>query len=374
MIIARAPVRISFGGGGTDLGAYFTRFGGFVVSAAITRYAYVMAERPADRGILINSADYHVWHSSSPGEIPPVEEPLALPKAAVERFAGHGLSDRGIELFLASEVPPGTGLGSSSAMAVALIQALASYLDRQLCRSSVAELASWLEIERLHMPIGKQDQYASAFGGLNAISFAADGVEVAPIGLPSDVMAALSARLLLFSTGRSRDSAEILSGQTRDTAMKPGVAESLHRIKELAREMELRLLDGDLDGFGRLLDLGWQQKKRLSGNISSAAIDAWYAAAREAGALGGKITGAGGGGFLLLYCPPGQQGAVRAAMADLGLPEMTFDLDFEGAHVLATSESDQAAPHPHQADGWRPPSSPFPARAQRREENALYEA
>lgn len=374
MIIARAPVRISFGGGGTDLGAYFTRFGGFVVSAAITRYAYVMAERPADRGILINSADYHVWHSSSPGEIPPVEEPLALPKAAVERFAGHGLIDRGIELFLASEVPPGTGLGSSSAMAVALIQALASYLDRQLCRSSVAELASWLEIERLHMPIGKQDQYASAFGGLNAISFAADGVEVAPIGLPSDVMAALSARLLLFSTGRSRDSAEILSGQTRDTAMKPGVAESLHRIKELAREMELRLLDGDLDGFGRLLDLGWQQKKRLSGNISSAAIDAWYAAAREAGALGGKITGAGGGGFLLLYCPPGQQGAVRAAMADLGLPEMTFDLDFEGAHVLATSESDQAAPHPHQADGWRPPSSPFPARAQRREENALYEA
>jgi D-glycero-alpha-D-manno-heptose-7-phosphate kinase len=335
VIIVRAPVRISFGGGGTDLAAYYERFGGFVVSAAITRYCYVVAREPVSRGIRINSADYRIWEAFGPGEVPPVAEPLALPKAAIEWFADRGLREQGVDLFLASEVPPGTGLGSSSAMAVALVSALASYTGMPFDRPQAAELASCLEIDRLDMPIGKQDQYASAFGGLNAIAFATGGVRVEPLNLPPDMITALNSRLLLFSTGRSRDSAAILREQRASTRTDRQVIASLHRIKALAGDMRQALIAEDLDRFGQLLDLGWQEKKRLSARVSSSVIDEWYGAAREAGALGGKIAGAGGGGFLLLYCPSGRQRSVRAAMARLGLPEFTFDFDYGGAQVLS---------------------------------------
>lgn len=335
MVIVRAPVRISFGGGGTDLAAYYDRFGGFVVSAAISRYCYVVAREPATAGIRINSADYRIWEAFERGEIPPVAEPLALPKAAIDWFADHGLRERGVDLFLASEVPPGTGLGSSSAMTVALVYALASYTGMSFNRFKAAELASYLEIERLDMPIGKQDQYASVFGGLNAIEFVSGGVRVEPLNLPPDTVTALNSRLLLFSTGRTRDSAAILREQRASTQSDRQVIASLHRIKALAGEMRRALIGEDLDQFGRLLDLGWQEKKCLSTHVSSSAIDQWYGAAREAGALGGKIAGAGGGGFLLLYCPTGRQRAVRAAMARLGLPEFTFDFDYGGAQVLS---------------------------------------
>ncbi|MCZ7572119.1 MAG: GHMP kinase [Ardenticatenaceae bacterium] len=339
MLIARAPVRISFGGGGTDLAAYYTRFGGFVVSAAITRYCYVVARTPADRRLRIYSADYQITETFRCGEPPVVEEPLILPKAAIERFLDRGLRETGINLFLAAEVPPGTGLGSSSAMAISLIRALAASVGMGLTATEAAGLACWLEIERLGMPIGKQDQYASAFGGLNTIEFTADGVSVRPLRAPADVVAALSARLLLFSTGKSRDSAGILRQQRADTGSKPAVIESLHRIKALAEEMCEALMAADLDGFGGLLDRAWWHKKQLSGKISSATIDQWYEAAREAGALGGKIAGAGGGGFLLLYCPPRRQKAVRAAMAQFGLRELAFGFDFAGAQVLAAGDA-----------------------------------
>jgi D-glycero-alpha-D-manno-heptose-7-phosphate kinase len=336
--IVRAPVRVSFGGGGTDLAAYYRRFGGFVVSAAISRYCYVVARPAADRGIRITSADYRIWESYARDEIPAVQEPLILPKVAIEWFADRGLRETGVDLFLTSEVPPGTGLGSSSAMAVALVRALAAYLHLPMGTAEVAELASWLEIDRLAMPIGKQDQYASAFGGLNALTFRTDGVCVNPLDLPPDVTSALGSRLLLFASGRSRHSAQILAEQRSDTGAKPEVTESLHRLKELAEEMCAALKSEDLDRFGRLLDEGWHYKKRLSGKISSATIDEWYDAARQAGALGGKITGAGGGGFLLLYCPLECQPSVRDVMARLGLREMTFDFDFEGARVLTSAE------------------------------------
>lgn len=335
MVFARAPVRISFGGGGTDLAAYYSRFGGLVVSAAITRYCLVLARRPADATVRINSADYRVWESYDRGVVPAVDGRLTLPKAAIEWFADRGLAEMGVDLFLAAEVPPGTGLGSSSAMAVALTRALASYTETPLDAAGAAEIACWLEIERLQMPIGRQDQYASAFGGLNAIEFTPDGVRVQPLGLPADVVAALNARLLLFSTGRARDSAGILRQQRADTETNAGVIESLHRIKALAEQIREALIDQDLDRFGRLLDLGWQQKKRLSRSVTTTDIDRWYAAARRAGALGGKITGAGGGGFLLLYCPPQRQQAVRAEMARLGLRELAFDFDFTGARAFS---------------------------------------
>ena len=335
MVIVRAPVRISFGGGGTDLAAYYTRFGGLVVSAAITRYCYVVASESPDGGIRISSADYRTWETYRRGEIPPVAQPLALPKAAIACFAGRALGESGIDLFLASEVPPGTGLGSSSAMAVGLVRALAAHLRLPLDAAAVAELACYVEIEQLGMPIGKQDQYASAFGGLNAMEFTTGGVNVMPLDVPADVVRALSSRLLLFATGQTRDSAAILRQQRTDTGTNPAVIASLHRIKALAAEMREALEAEDLDRFGILLDRGWREKKSLSRKVSSPAIDGWYEGARAAGALGGKITGAGGGGFLLLYCPPKRQGAVRTAMARAGLQEMPCDVDRTGAQVLA---------------------------------------
>ncbi|MCW5851872.1 MAG: GHMP kinase [Anaerolineae bacterium] len=342
MVIVRAPVRISFGGGGTDLAAYYTHFGGFVVSAAITRYSYVVARQPADRSIWINSADYRVCEAFEHGQIPAVEEPLSLPKSAIEAFADLGLRQKGVDLFLAAEAPPGTGLGSSSAMSVALIRALSAYLGLSLDKAAVADRACRLEIERLDMPIGKQDQYASAFGGLNTIEFTDHGVQVRPLNLPASVSGDLSARLMLFSTGQSRHSSGILRQQRADTHTKPQVIEVLHRLKALAHRMRHVLLEHDLDEFGRLLDVGWQEKKRLSKKVSSGQIETWYTAARSAGALGGKIAGAGGGGFMLLYVPVEKQAAVRAVMAEHGLQEMTFDFDFGGVQVMAAPETGRA--------------------------------
>jgi D-glycero-alpha-D-manno-heptose-7-phosphate kinase len=334
MVIVRAPVRISFGGGGTDLEAYYARFGGLVVNATITRFCSVLARPIHGGGVIITSADYHHCEVTMPGELPAVAEPLILPKAAIERF-GDDIRARGVELVLQSDVPPGTGLGSSSAMTVALVRALAAYLGRPLSDGEAAEAASWIEIERLGMPIGKQDQYASAFGGLNAIEFHAEGVRVSPLSLGADLLAALDERLLAFSTGRSRHSSDILEEQRAATASKPAVTESLHRIKALASEMCDTLMRGELDRFGSLLDRGWQEKKRLSGKISNADIDRWYAGARAAGALGGKITGAGGGGYLLLYCPPEHQAVLRATMAGYGLEEMPFSFCLRGAGEVA---------------------------------------
>ncbi|HZR43884.1 MAG TPA: hypothetical protein VFB12_27465 [Ktedonobacteraceae bacterium] len=345
MVIVRAPVRISFGGGGTDLAAYYEQFGGLVVSTAITRYCYVIANRRKDGCINISSADYHVWETCERGTVPEIAAPLALPKAAIRWLTEQGLLESvgGVDLFLASDVPPGTGLGSSSAMAVALISALTALAGLQMTAAEAAELACHLEIERLHMPIGKQDQHASATGGLNTIEFMREGVQVTPLELPGDVISSLNARLLLFATGQTRDSADILGQQREDTQKKPKTIESLHRIKALAIEMREALLRGDLDGFGQLLDEGWREKKGLSHKVSSETIDQWYEVARQAGAIGGKITGAGGGGFLLLYCPQACQQAVRKALEVFGLKEMSFDLDFVGVQVLSQVDFQEAA-------------------------------
>ena len=334
-----APVRISFGGGGTDLAAYYRAHGGMVVSAAITRYCQVQVRPRGDGFITISSQEYGVAEQHRVGELPPAEGALALPRAALGWAAEYGLLAGGCDLALASAVPAGSGLGASSAMAVGLVRALAAQGGRELSAAEVAEAASQIEIERLGQPIGRQDQYASAFGGLNVITFNAEGVRVTPLGLDREVAAALSERLLLFWTGQARESASILRQQQADSGGRAAVIESLHRIKALAGEMYELLLAADLDGFGRLLDRGWQEKRRLSERISSPAIDGWYAAARQAGALGGKVAGAGGGGFLLLYCPPERQTCLRAAMGRCGLRELTFDFDYEGARVeQATSD------------------------------------
>ncbi len=333
-IVARAPLRISFGGGGTDLAAYYERHGGLVVSTAIARYCTVVVADAPEGGIRIVSADYGIEETCAPGLR--VAEPLALPKAVLEWFVSRGhLPSGGFALHLSSEVPPGTGLGSSSAMTVALICALAARARLALDAATVADLASWIEIDRLEMPIGKQDQYASAYGGFNQIAFRADGVTVRPLALATSTRAALDERLLLFSTGRSRDSAAILGQQRHASGTDAATIARLGRLKRLAREMVDTLNGADLDTFGQLLDIAWREKRGLSTRVSSAAIDRWYEAALAAGALGGKITGAGGGGFLLLYCPPGTAARVRAVLLHEGLRELPFAFDPVGPRIEA---------------------------------------
>ena len=369
-IIARAPVRVSFGGGGTDLSVYYEKHGGFVLSTTINRYCHVFARPARDGGIHINSADYRVWQSFRRGQIPEIAEPLTLPKAVLEWFLQQDSLNRllpgGVELFLASEVDGGTGLGSSSAMTVALIQALAALAqahgsDLSLSVEGLAELACHIEIERLQMPIGKQDQYASAFGSLNTIRFTADQVTVEPLPVSPRLREALQMRLMLFSTGRTHDSSDILRRQRSNTEKEPQVLERLHHLKALARQMCDALTGQELDRFGLLLHESWLAKKQLTNEISNSAIDHWYAAARKAGALGGKISGAGGGGFLLLYCPLKRQRAVREQLHSLGLREMPFCFSEGGASVVTSPASQPEASDRHYTAAT---SAPLPQRQQ----------
>lgn len=330
MLVVRAPLRISLAGGGTDLPAYYERFGGLVVSTTIDKYVYVHAIPNGPGNTQITSADYRTFYRHHLGVPMSWDGELALPRAVLHEFG----IERGLSLFLASEVPPGTGLGSSSAIAVALVQAVSAYLDRPLTRQQVADLACHIEIDKLGAPIGKQDQYAASFGGLNFISFQRDSVTVEPVDASPGVAEALSRRLLLFFTGSARDSTTILKEQQQSSAQgKAQTVEGLHRIKEAAVRCRRCLEVGDLDAVGSLLDEGWRQKRQLASGITNPRIDELYEAALEAGALGGKITGAGGGGFLLLYCHEARQEAVTQAMEERGLRRMDFHFDRYGVNV-----------------------------------------
>lgn len=331
MLIARAPMRISFGGGGTDLEAYYARYGGFVISAAINKYFYAIITTDASDDLQVISADYRSLFRHSPYHDLFWDGDLALPKAILHHFGIR----RGMNLFAASEVPPGTGLGSSSAAAVTLVRALSTLLEQPMTKQQVAELASSIEITKMGMPIGKQDQYASSFGGLNTITFTSGGVTVEPVRIARDVRHTLEQRLMLFFTGSSRESTSILKHQQQATQdQDEAVLGALHTIKRLAIEIQMCLEKGNLDEFARLLHYSWQEKRRLAPGLSTSVIDACYGLALEQGALGGKITGAGGGGFLLLYCHEQAQDAVTTALEEQGLKRMSFRFDQQGAKVL----------------------------------------
>lgn len=331
MLIARAPMRISFGGGGTDLEAYYARYGGMVVSSAINKYFYAIMTTDETDDLQVISADYRSLFRHTPYNDLFWDGDLALPKAVLHHFGIR----RGVNLFVASEVPPGTGLGSSSAAAVTLVRAISTLIEQPMTKQQTAELASYIEIGKMGMPIGKQDQYASAFGGLNTITFASEGVTVEPLRLDPEVRDTLERRLLLFFTGSSRESTSILKHQRRSTEERDeGVLEALHRIKRVAGEVQRCLERGDLEEFAGLLHYSWQEKRRLAPNLSSQFIDECYELALQHGASAGKITGAGGGGFLLLYCREEAQEAVTYALEERGLKRMNFHFDHQGATVV----------------------------------------
>jgi D-glycero-alpha-D-manno-heptose-7-phosphate kinase len=345
VLIVRSPVRISFAGGGTDLPAYYQQFGGAVLSAAVNKYFYTILGKRTDGHVQVISSDLRVfenWHDIAATNVEGsgIEIPLAVLKDLG--------CDVSIDLFLASEIPPGTGLGSSASVCVNILKTLTSYLQTPLSKYELAERAFHIARDKLKRHVGKQDEYAAAFGGLNFITFDRDGTtQVEQIDLDSESMRELQANLMLFFTGSAHHSWTILEDQEKSTGAHTGcTVEALHKVRRLAEDMREALLKGNLDTFGCLLDEAWQAKKLVSTKISNSRIDELYETARQHGAMGGKITGAGGGGFLLLYCEHSSQDAVRSAMRGHGVQEMAFGFDFQGAQLIVNDpfiDSDERA-------------------------------
>jgi D-glycero-alpha-D-manno-heptose-7-phosphate kinase len=326
MILARAPFRISLGGGGTDLPSYYSQFGGFILSAAINKYLYIYVNRPAaDELIRVKYSRYE--QVASPDE---VQHDLVRP--ALQCLGLNG----SLEIVSMADVPAGTGLGSSGTYLVALLCALHELRREKVPLQALAEQACHIEMNLAGHPVGKHDPYLATFGGFTCLDIQADGrVHVSPLDISLTTVEDFRASVLLFYTGVTRSSTLILDEQKRATLQQdPAIVDSLHRTKELGFAVKEALEQGDLERFGKLLDEHWQNKKRRSAKISDPNIDRWYEAARANGALGGKIMGAGGGGFFMLYCPNNHKACLRKALAAEGLREMSYDFDFEGAKVL----------------------------------------
>lgn len=326
MILARAPLRISLGGGGTDLPSYYSKYGGFIVSAAINKYVYIYVNRPAADNLL--RVKYSRYEQVS--SVDQVQHDLARPALELLNLDGN------LEIASMADVPDGTGLGSSGSYLVALLTALFELKKEKVPTPTLAELACHIEIDLAGHPVGKHDHYLAAFGDFTCLEIEPSGrVHVQALNLPLSTREEMHNSILLFYTGMVRPSSEVLGDQKRDTERgEPSVLDSLHRTKELGYRIKEVLEQGDPDQFGLLLHEHWENKKRRSGKISHPDVDRWYEIARRNGALGGKIIGAGGGGFLMLYCPNPTKAAVRRALSAEGLREMPFDFDFEGAKVL----------------------------------------
>ena len=334
MLIVRSPLRISLAGGGTDLPDYYCNHGGAVINTSIDRYFYIFLRTFSNNGLEIASADFKTFFRHEEESPLAMDGDLHLPKAIFHHFA----ITKGVSLFLASEIPPGTGLGSSGSVAVGLVKALSMACGLTWSRAEIAELAAFIEIEKLGSPIGKQDQYAASFGGLNVIEFRNHKTRVEPLKISLDHQERLQQSLMLFYTGQKRNANEILSQQKEASKTKEGqTLEALHRVREMVPAVQKCLECGDIESFGRLLHENWQQKKRFAQGVSNPRIDEYYEAAVRAGAWGGKITGAGGGGFLMLCCDEAVQARVSQKMEHLGLIRVGFHFESLGARVIMNS-------------------------------------
>ncbi len=324
MIITRSPLRITLGGGGTDLPSYYREHGGFVIAAAIDRYVYVTVMRPFVEGIYLKYSKLEHVQTTDDVEHPIIREAVRM----------LGFRTPQIEITTLADIPAGTGLGSSGSFSTALLKALHAHRRRLLHPDELAELACHVEIDRLGEPIGKQDQYIAAYGGVTCFTFARDdSVQACPLNLSMDGLFDLEDNLLLFFTGFSRSASSILKDQkTRTERSDQEMLQNLHDVKELGLRSREALEQGKNDVFGELMHEHWERKKRRSGGMSNPQIDEWYELGRKNGAIGGKLVGAGGGGFLLFYA--GERRRLRAAMAKAGLEEVRFRFDFEGTKVL----------------------------------------
>jgi D-glycero-alpha-D-manno-heptose-7-phosphate kinase len=325
MIITRTPFRVTLGGGGTDLPSFYREHGGFILAMAIDKYMYLNVNAPiVDDKIRVKYAQ-----SELVDHVDQVEHTLA--REALRYFCVTS----GIEIVSIADIPAGTGLGSSSAYLVGLLNAMHALMQSPVGPQQLAEEACHIELEVLKKPIGKQDQYMAAFGGLTILDISPDGkVAVTRLGLDVEVLEALEHNILMFYTHDMRDATAILRKQDSATRRNDNVVvSSLREIKDIGLEACAAIVDGNLRRFGELMDVHWQTKKRLAEGITNPQIDAWYELAKRHGAIGGKISGAGGGGFLTLYCEENAS-HVRQAMRAAGLRQLNFRLDFEGSKVI----------------------------------------
>jgi D-glycero-alpha-D-manno-heptose-7-phosphate kinase len=327
MIICRSPLRVTLGGGGTDLPSYFRDHDGFLIAAAIDKYVYVTINRPFIEGIFLKySTLENVRHV---GDI--------QHKIIREVLSMQNLKTPQIEITTLADIPAGTGLGSSGSFTTALLKCLYVHRKRHLHQEELAELACHIEIDRLGEPIGKQDQYAAAFGGITSFEFRRDDkVTVKPLNIGINTMFDLEDNLLLFFTGYSRSASEILKDQkTRSQQHDEEMLNNLHYVKDLGLRSKLALESGDTALFGELMHEHWEHKKRRSGGMSNPKIDEWYQLGMANGAVGGKLVGAGGGGFLMFMAK--DRNKLRRAMNNAGLEEVRFKFDFEGTKVVLSS-------------------------------------
>ena len=324
MIITRSPLRITLGGGGTDLLSYYGEHGGFLIAAAIDKYVYVTVMRPFTPGIFLKYSKLEHVDAVDDVRHPIIREAIRM----------IGLKTPQIEITTLADIPAGTGLGSSGSFTTALVKALYAHRRHFLHPNELAELACEIEIGRLHEPIGKQDQYIAAYGGVTCFTFHSDEkVEAEPARISMEALFNLEDNLLLFFSGYSRSAGTILADQQARTQQNDReMLANLHYVKELGLRSRQALEHGDTALFGELMHEHWEHKKRRSGGMSNPQIDEWYELGRSNGAIGGKLVGAGGGGFLMFYAEDHRR--LRAAMGRVGLEEVRFRFDFEGTKVL----------------------------------------
>ena len=324
MIIARSPLRISLGGGGTDLPSYYRAHGGFVLSAAITQYVYVTMQRTPLKEILLRYSQIERVKTVAEIKHPIVREALKL----------TGIEGPNIEISTLADIPAGTGLGSSGSFTTALLKALYKYKRNFIHPLELAEMACHIELDLLKEPIGKQDQFIAAYGGVTAFDFRKDGtVDAKSLNVSEDTIDLLEDNLVMVSTGYYRAASSVLKEQDdRSKSNDQEMIDNLHRVRELGYRTRDAIESGNLGQYGEIMHEHWQHKKKRSSAMTNAEIDGWYELARANGAIGGKLIGAGGGGFLLFYTE--EKGKLRAALRNAGLMEVKLGFDYEGTKIL----------------------------------------
>ncbi len=324
MLIVRSPLRVTLGGGGTDLRSYYSEHEGFLMAAAIDKYIYVTINRPFLEGIFLKYSKFEKIKNIVDIDHKIIREVLSL----------ENLRTPQIEITTLADIPSGTGLGSSGSFTTALIKAVYSYRKKHINQEELAKLACYIEIDRLGEPIGKQDQYIAAIGGITSFAFHKnDKVISAPLNLSLDTLYNLEDNLLLFFTGFARSASNILKDQKiRSEKNDEDMINNLHYVKDLGYRSKDALEAGDTNLFGELMHEHWENKKRRSGGMSNPDIDKWYNLAMKNGAIGGKLVGAGGGGFLMFFARDKEK--LSKVMKECGLEEVRFKFDFEGTKVI----------------------------------------
>ncbi|NLG03378.1 MAG: galactokinase [Clostridia bacterium] len=324
MIIARSPLRITLGGGGTDLPSYYEKHEGFLISAAIDKYVYITLHQTFEEEILLKYSRFEKVKTVEEIQHPIVKEALKM----------LNIQSNNLEICSMADIPAGTGLGSSSSFTTALLRALHTLQGNIVSTRTLAEEACEIEMNRLHEPIGKQDQYIASYGGITCMNFHKDGyVWVDPLAITQETLYNLEDNLCLYFTGFSRSAGSILLEQDKKSKeMDKEMIENLHFVKDLGYQSKRALEQGDLDTFADIMNVHWEYKKKRSGGMSNPKIDEWYELALKNGAAGGKMIGAGGGGFLMFYAR--DKVKLRKALSQTGMSEVRFRFEKEGSKVI----------------------------------------